>query len=378
MEHSSLTQPFFDLVEERHQYAREWKARTGGKVLGYFCTYVPEELLYGADILPVRIMGGLEPADVSEAHIASMYCPFSRDCLSEGLLGRYDYLDGITITKSCMHIMQTFRSWAQHIPLEFSYFMGMPSLVGGHLAPKYLVTELEGLKKALEGWIGREITDADIDRGMEIVNANRGLLRDMYELRKPDPPLLWGGEAAAVVMSSMVTDKREHNSRLQSLLAGLAQRQDGPKRGSRLMIVGSEIQDLELYDIIEGGGGVVVMDEHCFGSRYFWNQSRPGQDRMGAIADRFIERPRCPLKDVNERVRLGYILNLAQEWKVDGVLLEHQKFCAPHEYDLPHIKRVLEENNIPTFLMEMDMTLHRGAITTRTEAFLEMLELDLV
>ncbi len=77
-------------------------------------------------------------------------------------------------------------------------------------------------------------------------------------------------------------------------------------------------------------------------------------------------------------MRLGYILSLAQEWKVDGVLLEHQKFCAPHEYDLPHIKRVLEENNIPTFLMEMDMTLHRGSITTRTEAFLEMLELDLV
>jgi benzoyl-CoA reductase subunit C len=378
MEPRDLTQPFFNIVKERHQYAREWKARTGGKVLGYFCTYVPEELIYAADVLPVRIMGGLEPADVSEAHISSMYCPFSRDCLAQGLLGRYDYLDGVTITKSCMHIIQAFRSWSQHIPIEFSYFMGMPALVGGHLAQGYLVSELQGLKQALEGWIGREITDADIDRGMEIVNTNRRLLREVYELRKQDPPPLWGAESAAIVMSSMVSDKREHNPLLQSLLKELPQRQDGPQEGSRLMIVGSENQDLELYEIVEGAGGVVVIDEYCFGSRYFWNQSIPGEDRLGAIAARLIERPRCPLKDVNERVRLDHILNLAREWKVQGALLEHQKFCAPHEYDLPHIKRVLEGDGIPTYLMELDITLHRGSVRTRTEAFLEMLELELV
>ena len=32
----------------------EWKAN-GKKVVGFFCSYVPEELLYAADILPVRM-----------------------------------------------------------------------------------------------------------------------------------------------------------------------------------------------------------------------------------------------------------------------------------------------------------------------------------
>ena len=41
----------------RAQYATEWKKRTGGKIIGYFCTYVPEELIYAAGILPVRIPG---------------------------------------------------------------------------------------------------------------------------------------------------------------------------------------------------------------------------------------------------------------------------------------------------------------------------------
>ncbi len=36
---------FKEWFENRHDYAKAWKKRTGGKVLGYFCTYVPEELL---------------------------------------------------------------------------------------------------------------------------------------------------------------------------------------------------------------------------------------------------------------------------------------------------------------------------------------------
>ena len=47
----------------RHEYAQDWQKRTGGKVMGYFCTYVPEEILYAAGVLPVRILGSHEPQD---------------------------------------------------------------------------------------------------------------------------------------------------------------------------------------------------------------------------------------------------------------------------------------------------------------------------
>jgi benzoyl-CoA reductase subunit C len=33
---------------DRHDYAKEWKERTGGKVLGYFQVYFPEELAHAA------------------------------------------------------------------------------------------------------------------------------------------------------------------------------------------------------------------------------------------------------------------------------------------------------------------------------------------
>jgi len=45
-----------EVVTGRHAYAQQWKERTGGKVVGYFCTYVPEERLLAAGILPVRVL----------------------------------------------------------------------------------------------------------------------------------------------------------------------------------------------------------------------------------------------------------------------------------------------------------------------------------
>ena len=125
-EEKELFDQFRDWYKNRHDYATAWKERTGGKVMGYFCTYVPEEILYAADILPVRILGSHEPQDVTEPHIFAMFCPFCRDCLAQGLKGRFDYLDGIMIAQSCLHIRQAFTSWDIHIPTDYSYYLPHP------------------------------------------------------------------------------------------------------------------------------------------------------------------------------------------------------------------------------------------------------------
>ncbi len=112
-----MFEKFFEVIKGRHEYAREWKARTGKPVFGYMCTYLPEEILYAADILPVRILGSHEPQDVVEPHIHSMFCSFCRDVLGQGLTGKYDYLDGITMGHTCLHIQQAFSSWQMHAPV---------------------------------------------------------------------------------------------------------------------------------------------------------------------------------------------------------------------------------------------------------------------
>lgn len=369
-------QEVMQVVATRHDYARQWKARTGGKILGYFCTYVPEEIIYAANILPVRILGGLEPQDASEAHIASMYCPFCRDCLAQGLLGRYDYLDGIVTTRTCQHIHQAFESWLVHLPVSYSYFVGMPFLVSNPLAGEFFRNELADFQRSLETWTGKPIAPEALSQAVELYNTARRVMHQLYELRRQRPPLLSGSEAMAAVLSFMLMEKREAVDLLQRLVHEVSQRKDGPKDAPRLMVIGSESHDLGLFQLIEAAGGNVVIEEMCTGSRYFWNQVPPGTDLLSAIATRYLERPRCPLRDVTERRRLEHILNLTKEYQVQGVVLVQQKFCDPHEFDIPVIHDLLQRQNIPSYFLELDVTLHKGTAITRTEAFLEMLQLQ--
>lgn len=371
-----MFEKFQQWIENRHQYARDWQARTGGKVVGYFCTYAPEELMYAAGILPVRILGSHEPLDVTEPHIFGMYCPFCRDCLAQGLKGRFDYLDGIMLSQSCLHLRQAFTSWKLHVPISYSYYLYMPAKVQSPHATAYLAGELEAFRRSLEEWTGKTITTADLDRAIGVYNTNRRLMREIYELRKQENPPLTGLEAMQVVISGQMTDKEEHNRALAEVLERLPARRQERDQGVRLMIVGSENDDMALLKMIESLDATIVIDDHCTGSRYFWNQVEPQENRLRAIADRYVRRVPCPSKDWEVRTRLPHVLQLARDYRVQGAILLQQKFCDPHECDMPPLAALLEENGIPTYFLELDVTVPLGQFKIRVEAFLEMLRAD--
>ena len=368
-----MFEKFENWYRNRHDYAKEWKKRTGGQVIGTFCTYVPEEILYAADILPVRILGSHEPQDVSEPHIFAMFCPFCRDCLAQGLKGRFDYLDGIIIAQSCLHIRQAFTSWDLHIPVDFNYYLPHPMNVQSSHAVLYLKEELKAFKKAIEEWTRKKISDEDIKRGIEIMNKNRQLLQQVYELRKTPNPPLTGLEAMYMVVSSQMVDKREHNKALEELLQKLPSRTlDNP--GERLMILGSEDDDTEFVAMVESLGARFVIDDHCTGTRYFNTLVNTNGDPLGSIAERYINRIPCPSKDWPQRTRLDHIVQLAKEYDVQGAIIMQMKFCDPHELDTVVIKETLEKDlGIQTLFLEFDVTVPIGQFKTRVEAFLEII-----
>jgi benzoyl-CoA reductase subunit C len=375
-EEFKVEQKFKEWVDKRHDYAKEWKKKTGGKVIGYICTYAPVEILYAANILPVRIFGGHEPSSVVEPYIySSMFCPLCRDTLAQGLLGRYDYLDGIIIAQSCLHIRQTFWSWQKHIPHDYDYYIYIPHGIQTNGVYEYYRSELEKFKKSLEDWTGREITNEDLDRGIEICNTNRRLLKQVYEFRKQDDPSITGLECLEIALASQFTDKREHNQALEELLKELPQRKLDRETGTRLMIVGSEDDDREFFGMVEQHlslPATLVIEEHCSGSRDFWNEVIPQEDRLMAIASRYIKRPACPSKDWPEQTRFKHIANLVKDYKVEGALLMQQKFCDPHELDMSSLRKFFEEElHIPTYFLEFDITVPAGQFSTRVEAFLE-------
>jgi benzoyl-CoA reductase subunit C len=367
---------FKNWYEKRHDYARDWKQRTGGKVMGCFCSYVPEEILVAGNILPVRVLGSHEPQNVTEPYLFGMYCPFCRDVLAQGLKGRYDYLDGITISQSCIHLRQSYVAWREHVGVPFDHYIAMPNKVQTKAATPYYKSELEKYKAHVEAIIGRTLTDDDLDRGIRQVNRNRELMHNVYEFRKGDTPKLTGLEAMYMTVSSMWVDKEEHSAEIEKALEQLPDREMNRDTGARLLIVGSEDDDTAFIDMVESVGATVVVDDHCTGTRYFWNSTQKNDDRLWPIADRYIQRPPCPTKDWEERRRFPHILQLCKDFKVDGAIVIQQKFCDPHECDIMPLRQTLDENGIPSLFLEFDVTVPIGQFRVRVEAFLEMFGVD--
>lgn len=367
-----LFDQFKNWYEKRHDYARDWKARTGGQVVATMCTYTAEELLIAAGMLPVRVLGAHEPQNVTEPHIFGMFCPFCRDSLAQGLLGRYDYCEGVTLTQSCIQYRQTFSSWRSNVPsVQWDYFVPMPNEVQSQHARTAHHAELQSFRVFLQALTGKELTDEMLRESLAVVDENRRLLRQLFEFRKATDPQVTGVEAIYASITSQFVDKREHNAELKRVLAKLPTRGLKRPEGVRFMTIGSENDDIAFMAMVESVGSTIVIDDQCSGTRYFWNESKPEDDVIKAIADRYCDRPACPTKDYPAHTRFDHVLGLAKEFNARAAIFLQQKFCDPHEGDYPDLKRHLESNGIPTLFLEFDITNPIGPFRIRIEAFLE-------
>jgi benzoyl-CoA reductase subunit C len=370
---SGLFDQFKSWYEDRHDYAKAWKQKTGRQVVATMCTYTPEEILIAAGMLPVRVLGAHEPQNVTEPHIFGMFCPFCRDSLAQGLLGRYSYCDGVTLTQSCIQYRQTFNSWRAHVPtVQWDYYLPMPNEVQSKFAKLLHYSEVKKFRTYMEGVIGKPITDDDLRRSTAIVNENRRLLRELYEYRKEANPRVTGVDALYASITAQFIDREEHNAELRRVLAELPkQPQNVRPEGVRFMTIGSENDDVSFMAMVESVGSTIVIDDQCSGSRHFWNEARIQEDPIATIADRYCERPACPTKDYPAHTRFDHVLKLAKDYNARAAVFLQQKFCDPHEGDYPDLKEHLEKNGIPTLFLEFDITNPIGPFRIRIEAFLE-------
>ena len=65
---------------------------------------------------------------------------------------------------------------------------------------------------------------------------------------------------------------------------------------------------------------------------------------------------------------------MVRESKADGVVFLLLKFCDPHAFDYPYIKEMLDKENIPCMLLDMEEQLpSEGQLQTRFETFVQIL-----
>ncbi len=342
--------------------------------MGYFCDFVPEELLHAAGFVPIRITGTRKPIALADRHLQSNVCSFARSCLELALDGTYRYLSGVVIPHSCDVITKMNDLWAYRVKYpDFCHYLWYPHKVADPAARSAFIDEVRRLKSCLEEFIGSPIADETLRKSIACYNENRRLLCDIYELRKANPPALSGTEAFWVTLSAMLISKEEHSRHLRKLLESLESAHPPKRTRPRILVSASVLDDTDLIEAIEAGGGMVVADDVCTGIRYFWREVADGGDPVEAIADRYLQKIPCP-RTFDSGARVDFLMKNIDDYNVQGVILYVLRCCDANLFQLPGVQRRIKASGKPVLYLQGD---HSSPISEETRnriaAFIEML-----
>ncbi|MFH1624008.1 MAG: 2-hydroxyacyl-CoA dehydratase family protein [Pseudomonadota bacterium] len=355
----------------------KWKAQ-GKPVVGYFCSYVPEEILHAAGILPYRIKArGCAKTTAADTYLSSaMNCSFVRSCLDLALEGEYGFLDGVVSMNSCEHIRRAHDIWKRKVNIPYFHFLSVPHKTDED-AVEWYRDELDEFKKSLENAFNVTITGEALTDSIKVHNETRALLKKLYGFRRDDPPPITGAEALDVVVAATSARKEDYNGLLKRVLEELSMREGASNHRSRLMVIGSVVDDPGYIKLIEDLGAVVVTDNLCFGSRYFWEPVDTDADPLESLARSYLKRPICP-RMADEIAQLyTYTRDMAEEFRVDGVILERIRCCDLWGGATLLLEKRLGEKGIPFLVIDREYAMSGvGQINTRVAAFLEMIGRD--
>ncbi|MEI6530521.1 MAG: 2-hydroxyacyl-CoA dehydratase family protein [bacterium] len=354
----------------------------GGKVIGYFCPFIPEELFIAGGFLPFRMRGtGSQNTNLADAYFDTLNCCFVRHTFNQLLAGKYSFLDGLVIGTGCDHLRRIFDN-AKHAAHETDFIhlldhprtMGTPEMNGEPMTTYYR-SQLAGLKEKMENHFNVEITAPRLKNAIKLCNETRRLQKRLYELRKADSPPINGMEIAAIMMAGASVPKEEYNENLKTLLGELEKAPaSGRKYSARLMVVGVAIEDPCFYNVIEENGGIVVIDDLCFGARTVQGVvDEKTADPLQAIAKyQVLDVPFCPKINGAHVSRVSFIKEMTTQFKVDGVIAQGYVACDPWGTSFALLKESLKEAGIPFLRVDRDyLPSQSGQLSTRVQAFLE-------
>lgn len=364
----------------QNEYIDAWK-ENGGKVIGWLCSYVPEELIYAAGVLPVRMTGYHTQHTMNEASakLSEGICTFARSCLQLAIDQKIDYIDGFIGANCCDHTRRLTEFFDYHKTVSpFNVILNPPlKMTEGAIA--LYMEELYAMKKELEEFTGKPITDAALEDAVDVYNTTRKLVRRLYDLRKQEIPPISGSDIIEVLNVSYMMPKPEFNKLLLELLEELEAKQSSETSSKpRLMVLGSPMTDPALVREMERLGAEVVMEEMCTAGRHYWTtvEKKSGQSMLEALTERYITNFPCA-RMIPTDVRMENIMESLKDWNVNAVISANVRFCTLYIYDVPIVRDIMDKNGYP--LLELNMEYNeggKGQFTTRIQAFLEMLDTE--
>ena len=361
------------------------------KLIGTYCVMVPEELIYAAGAVPVRLCGGsYEASCIGDDFVPRDTCPVAKAAIgftSLDLISVYHMCDAVVVPTTC----DAKRKMGEELSAFTEVWMlEVPHIKESEGARRQWLEQLYALKKNIEKFTGktfitRKIRRKKLEAAIKMIGQAQYQARRLYEIRKSFPPVIYGRDAMLAInaysfdTASCWTDAMtklndELDARCQKSLSVCN------KREPRILIAGSPpiFPNWKIPCLLEEMGAVIVADESCMGSRYLYDPigiaEKSMTDMMVGIAARYIMPCVCPSFAPNED-RLFRLLQMVEEFRIDGIIYYVLKGCVIYDFELIRVEKIMKEKGIPILRVETDYSPEDiEQIRTRVEAFVEMLE----
>ena len=354
-------------------------SESGIKIIGYFCTYTPVEIIHACGFLPVRITGGYGNIDKAYQHVPDFICPYMKRALEKALDGQYNFLSGLIQGYTCDAACGMVNVWKDAVRLEILHSVPIPY----NNTPEsgtYFKSVLCELIQKFDA-MGGNFSESSLSDSLNLYQQIRSLQYQLYQQRYNGKSGFTATEFMTIIDAGYQMPPEEYLvllKKLPDLVSDNSEKQNPEIPGLipvlvPVLVSGSLIERPEIMDMIEAAGGKIVADDLCNGFRQILPIDGKGETPMDRLIHRTMNRFPCPSRSraVDRSHRL---LDLLNQSGAKGVIFLIQKFCTPHLSDIPILSDILKKEGYPSILIEMDETWQmEGQIKTRIEGFFEMI-----
>ena len=379
---------FEQLLEDAYNDLVRQAQEEGKRCIAYTCENVPDPLLNLAGTFSARLRaprtGSME---MGTYYMTSFLCEYSRALLERAIEGGFNFADciitpdGCSMMNRCVENMELLKTMDKE---KFFYeYMEVPMKADDNGLNLYVLQCKNHILKPLAQNFGIDPSDAAIRRAVEEHNRVCSLIRAIGEYRKGDKPTITGYEYHILTMATYAAPKYLLIDKLEETLEELKTRQPDERSPfrARVVLVGSEMDDVDVVKLIEDSGAYVCADRYCYGSF-------PGrdpivltedEDALTQICRQYMYRGQCPrfMNQAKIQERRRYVADLAKEYGADGIIYEQVKFCDPWAYEKMVGSHVLREDfGYPVLSVDRPYSIGgSGQLRTRIQAFVEGIEI---
>ncbi len=343
--------------------------------IGYFCSYVPVEIIRAAGFHPVRV-SGKEGDGCSDDVLCGNLCPYIKAVADQKMSGALDNLAGVVFTNSCDGMRRLYDAWVKMDTSgkRFNYMIDLPKTVND-LSIKYYAKLLKNYKEELEKRFDLKLTVDDINSSISAYNTVREKVKLFVEKQWNGYIAQSGHEVFSVLKKGMNAVPEKFIEYLNLLLKQKDQIFDNRKLPS-IMLWGGIVEDEGIVKIIEDAGARVVADDLCSGTRYYDAEVAITNDPYLALAERYLTKIPCS-RMTNVVERIDNVIKHMKKCSISGSIYHSLKFCDHSLLDYPLIKKEFAKFNIPLLPLNCDYSKgSEGQIKTRVEAFIEQLAVN--